>query len=104
MLNHKKPNEPGGGKDQCETKWSYDGALKCCSAVFAPVGVKISSASFCVVAALLADTRAGFVITSLRTIQRGDQVYDSYGRKCNSRFFVNYGFALDDNEEDNEGE
>lgn len=29
------------------------------------------------------------------------QVYDSYGRKCNSRFFVNYGFALDDNE-DNE--
>ena len=31
------------------------------------------------------------------------QVYDSYGRKCNSRFFVNYGFALDDNEADNEG-
>jgi len=47
------------------------------------------------------DSRAGFIITSLRTIQRGDQVYDSYGRKCNSRFFVNYGFSLDDNE-DNE--
>jgi hypothetical protein len=29
------------------------------------------------------------------------QVFDSYGRKCNSRFFVNYGFALDQNE-DNE--
>jgi hypothetical protein len=29
----------------------------------------------------------------------GDQIYDSYGRKCNSRFFVNYGFALDENED-----
>lgn len=47
------------------------------------------------------DGRYGFIITSLKTIQRGEQVYDSYGRKCNSRFFVNYGFALDDNE-DNE--
>lgn len=43
------------------------------------------------------DNRGGMIITSLRTIQRGEQVYDSYGRKCNSRFFVNYGFALDDN-------
>jgi len=32
-------------------------------------------------------------------LSRGDQVYDSYGRKCNSRFFVNYGFALEDNED-----
>ena len=37
----------------------------------------------------------------LRTIPRGEQVYDSYGRKCNSRFFVNYGFTLEDND-DNE--
>lgn len=43
----------------------------------------------------------GFTITTLLTIQRGAQVYDSYGRKCNSRFFVNYGFALDEND-DNE--
>jgi len=27
------------------------------------------------------------------------QIFDSYGRKCNSRFFVNYGFALDFNED-----
>lgn len=47
------------------------------------------------------DNRYGLIITSLKTIQRGEQVFDSYGRKCNSRFFVNYGFALDDNE-DNE--
>jgi histone-lysine N-methyltransferase SETD3 len=48
------------------------------------------------------DALNGFTIISLKTIQRGEQVYDSYGRKCNSRFFVNYGFALDDNEDDNE--
>lgn len=48
------------------------------------------------------DQLNGFTITALRDIPRGSQVYDSYGRKCNSRFFVNYGFALEDNEEDNE--
>lgn len=47
------------------------------------------------------DGRYGFIITSLKSLPRGEQVYDSYGRKCNSRFFVNYGFALDENE-DNE--
>ena len=47
------------------------------------------------------DGRYGFIITTLKTIQRGEQIFDSYGRKCNSRFFVNYGFALDENE-DNE--
>jgi histone-lysine N-methyltransferase SETD3 len=54
-----------------DTKWTYDDAYK------------------------------GFTIVSLRNIGKGEQVYDSYGRKCNSRFFVNYGFALDENE-DNE--
>ncbi len=34
----------------------------------------------------------GFIIESLEDIARGEQVYDSYGRKCNSRFFLNYGF------------
>lgn len=43
----------------------------------------------------------GFVITALTEIEQGAQVFDSYGRKCNGRFFVNYGFALDVNE-DNE--
>ena len=27
----------------------------------------------------------------------GMQVYDSYGRKCNSRFLLNYGFAVENN-------
>ncbi len=38
-----------------------------------------------------------FTITALQPMARGSQVYDSYGRKCNSRFFVNYGFSLDEN-------
>jgi hypothetical protein len=29
----------------------------------------------------------------------GVEVFDSYGPKCNSRFVVNYGFVLEDNEE-----
>ena len=45
------------------------------------------------------DSRGSFTITSLRPMLRGEQIYDSYGRKCNSRFFVNYGFSLDDNED-----
>jgi histone-lysine N-methyltransferase SETD3 len=45
--------------------------------------------------------RKSFTITSMKQLHQGDQVYDSYGRKCNHRFFVNYGFALEDNE-DNE--
>ena len=38
------------------------------------------------------DEREGFIIEALEDIKRGEQVYDSYGRKCNSRFFLNYGF------------
>ena len=38
------------------------------------------------------DELEGFVIEACDDITRGSQVYDSYGRKCNSRFFLNYGF------------
>lgn len=38
------------------------------------------------------DKRNGFIIEACDDIPRGEQVYDSYGRKCNSRFFLNYGF------------
>jgi histone-lysine N-methyltransferase SETD3 len=48
------------------------------------------------------DSTNCFTITSLQALSRGDQVFDSYGQKCNSRFFVNYGFALEHNEADNE--
>jgi len=40
-----------------------------------------------------------FTITTTKRLLKGAQVFDSYGRKCNSRYFVNYGFALDSNED-----
>ena len=38
------------------------------------------------------DDRRGFIIEALEDIKRGEQVYDSYGKKCNTRFLLNYGF------------
>lgn len=40
-----------------------------------------------------------FTITSLKAIPQGGQVYDSYGQKCNHRFLLNYGFAIEENSE-----
>lgn len=40
-----------------------------------------------------------FTITTTKRLLKGAQVFDSYGRKCNSRYFVNYGFSLDTNED-----
>jgi len=45
------------------------------------------------------DSRNAFTITTTKRILKGAQIYDSYGRKCNSRFFVNYGFSLEQNED-----
>jgi hypothetical protein len=36
--------------------------------------------------------------TSSQQISPGDPIHDCYGAKCNSNFFVNYGFVLADNE------
>lgn len=44
------------------------------------------------------DERGGFVIDACEDIYRGDQIYDSYGKKCNSRFFLNYGFINQPND------
>jgi len=44
------------------------------------------------------DKRKGFIIESKENIDRGEQVYDSYGKKCNSRFFLNYGFIVENND------
>jgi len=32
------------------------------------------------------------VIDALEDIPRGEQIFDSYGKKCNTRFLLNYGF------------
>merc|ERR1719334_51422 len=36
-----------------------------------------------------------------RNLAAGEEVFVGYGNKDQSRFFVNYGFTLDDNKEDN---
>jgi len=43
------------------------------------------------------DSSGAFRMTALKSFAPGEAVHDSYGRKCNSRFFVNYGFVLPDN-------
>mmetsp|Transcript_11999 Transcript_11999/g.19270 ORF Transcript_11999/g.19270 Transcript_11999/m.19270 type:complete len:577 (-) Transcript_11999:928-2658(-) len=45
------------------------------------------------------EDRQAFTITTLQPIPAGAQVYDSYGQKCNHRFLLNYGFAVEDNRE-----
>ena len=42
-----------------------------------------------------------FVITALTKLYKGDQVFDSYGRKDNRRLFFCYGFVEDDNQDGN---
>lgn len=46
---------------------------------------------------LYCDRSRGFVVTSLKEIPPGSEVFDSYGQKCNSRFLLNYGFVLPNN-------
>lgn len=45
-----------------------------------------------------------FTISTLKKLKAGHQVYDSYGKKCNSRFLLNYGFAVEKNQEANDGQ
>ena len=42
-------------------------------------------------------TRRRFVVRSLTLIESGAEVYDSYGKKCNSRYLLSYGFVVVDN-------
>lgn len=44
------------------------------------------------------DVKRGFIIEASEDIEKGDAIYDSYGRKCNSRFFLNYGFIVENND------
>lgn len=38
------------------------------------------------------DQRGGFIIDAIVDIERGQPIHDSYGRKSNTRFLLNYGF------------
>ena len=44
------------------------------------------------------DEKVGFVIEACMDIPRNNQIFDSYGKKCNSRFFLNYGFIVENND------
>ena len=44
------------------------------------------------------DEIKSFVIQAIQDIEKGEQVFDSYGKKCNSRFLLNYGFIVEKND------
>ena len=46
------------------------------------------------------DSQQSFTMTSLAPIDIGQQVMDSYGKKCNSKFLLHYGFAIETNREE----
>ena len=46
------------------------------------------------------DQRQGFIIDAIVDIERGQAIHDSYGRKSNTRFLLNYGFINLDNDAD----
>ena len=38
------------------------------------------------------DSKNGFIVEAYTDIKKNEQVFDSYGKKCNYRFFLNYAF------------
>ena len=46
------------------------------------------------------DDQNAFVVSSIEDMGPEMEVFDSYGRKCNARFLLNYGFTIEDNEDD----
>ena len=46
------------------------------------------------------DDQNAFVVSSIENMGPEIEVFDSYGRKCNARFLLNYGFTIEDNEDD----
>jgi len=45
------------------------------------------------------NSQGAFTMTSLCPLAGGHQVMDSYGKKCNSKFLLHYGFTIEDNRE-----
>ena len=46
------------------------------------------------------DAINSFVIQALEDIKEGNEIFDSYGKKSNSMFLLNYGFCLENNDAD----
>ena len=44
------------------------------------------------------DNKNAFIVQAIEEINPGQEIFDSYGKKTNSRFLLNYGFALENND------
>ena len=44
------------------------------------------------------DNLESFVIQAIEDIKEGSEIFDSYGKKTNARFLLNYGFCLEEND------
>ena len=44
------------------------------------------------------DNLESFVIQAIDDIKEGNEIFDSYGKKTNARFLLNYGFCLEEND------
>ena len=44
------------------------------------------------------DIHQAFIVQAFENIPAGCEVFDSYGKKCNSRFLLNYGFTIENND------
>lgn len=91
MLNHQRPRQ---------TRWAFDNkrqAFLIHSLVKLHVGQQVRG-RLTLAAGL--HTRACAHMCTATALQ----VYDSYGKKCNSRFLLNYGFAVEYNRDDDTGQ
>ena len=44
------------------------------------------------------DEKDAFIVQAIENIEQGNEIFDSYGKKTNARFLLNYGFSIENNE------
>jgi histone-lysine N-methyltransferase SETD3 len=44
------------------------------------------------------DIKDAFIVQAIEDIDKGMEIFDSYGKKSNARFLLNYGFSIENNE------
>ena len=44
------------------------------------------------------DNKDAFIVQAIEDIEKGMEIFDSYGKKSNARFLLNYGFSIENNE------
>ena len=44
------------------------------------------------------DGKDSFIVQAIENIDKGSEIFDSYGKKTNARFLLNYGFSIENNE------